>query len=204
MTKEALIGLMALALAGCTPDWAKQNESNLIMRITAIEGQPGGDQEGGAILHSDICCSIFNDSATVTVELLRKNPNESGTVAEDVILTRYEVRFFRTDGHNQEGVDVPYRITGPLNQIIASPSGNSVSSSDVVIDVVRHQAKLEPPLSQLQNPDNIFLQGGTVGGGEVVFTTIAEITVFGRSTNDRELRATGQLQVTFSDFGGEG
>jgi len=204
MKVKAAVALFALVAAGCTPDWARDNNSPFEMRITQIAGTPGGDQEAGAILHSDICCAIFNDSATLTVELFRKNVALTSTPIEDVVLTRYEVVYERTDGHNIEGVDVPFRITGPLQQRIHAPSTTGETVADVVIDVVRHAAKLEPPLSNLRKNANPVLSGGPLSGGDVFITTIAHITVYGETTNGRSLSASGDLQVTFADYGGEG
>jgi hypothetical protein len=206
MKKMALTALAALVMSGCTPEWARENDSNLLMRITEIQGNPGGDQDSGPILHSDVCCSIFNDAATLGVEVYRKNPLAASTPVEDVVLTRYEVRYMRTDGRNREGVDVPYRITGPLNVRIHAPGGSSESIGEVIVDVVRHQAKLEPPLSRLRQLDEDAgtLELGNLAAGEMLITTIAEITIYGETGNDRSLSATGQLQVTFADFGGEG
>jgi hypothetical protein len=202
--KASVALLAAVVAAGCTPDWARQNDSPFVMRVAEIVGTPGGEGEAGAILHSDICCAIFNDSATVTVELFRKNVNLTSSPIEDVTLTRYEVVYTRTDGHNIEGVDVPYRITGPLSVRMHSPTTIGETTAEVIIDVVRHQAKLEPPLVNLRNNANPQLTAGPQSGGEVIITTIAHITVFGETTNGRSLSASGDLQVTFADFGGEG
>jgi hypothetical protein len=206
MRFSAIAILGGVLLAGCTPDFARRNDSNLIMRISDIEGIPGGEgQEDGAILHSDVS-QVVNDIAEVEVELLRKNVLASSSPLEDVILTRYEVRYFRTDGRNREGIDVPFRITGPLNVRIHAPSGTGESTGTAVIDVVRHQAKIEPPLF---NMVGAFLPGGGANRtppiitGTGIMTTVAEITVYGVATNDRELSATGQLQVTFADFADE-
>jgi hypothetical protein len=39
--------------------------------------------------------------------------------------------------------------------------------------------------------------------GQAIVTMVAEITVFGRTTNDRTLTATTQAQVNFADFADE-
>jgi len=210
MKTRAFIAVAALVLAGCTPDWAKQNSSTLLMRVTDILASPGasGGASGtpGAILHSDVCCGIINDSASIGVELFRKNPLAPSVPAEDVVLTQYQVRYFRTDGHNVEGIDVPFRITGPLNLRIHAPSGEGESAGTAVIDIVRNQAKVEPPLVNLRNASAISANspGQTLGGGELFITVVAEITIFGESSNGHALQATGQIQITFSDFAGNG
>lgn len=199
MRKKALVGLAAaLALAGCTPEWARQNDSNLIMVISQIEGESGASGDSGSVLLSDVA-PVFNDIATVTVRVTRKSPLEDFSVNEAIQLTRYEVRYFRTDARNQEGVDVPYRITGPLSALVPAPAGGGSIEVSVPIDVVRHQAKLEPPLLLLRE-FTITDPGSVLVGGAGVLTAIAEITVYGVTINDRELKATGQLQITFANF----
>jgi len=211
------IGLVALAglLCGsCTPDFATQDESNVILRITDIGGLPGSeDLDPGDILYSDTCCIIINDDARLTFQAILKNQNLSvinpvsnNNNVEDVFLERYEVVYLRSDGRNTEGVDVPYRISGPMAVMVPADDGARTTAD---ITVVRHQAKLEPPLRNLKG---VFLQlngvsaaPGTIQfGGAGILTTIAEITVHGRTTSGHAVRAMGRLQITFADFGGEG
>jgi hypothetical protein len=56
----------------------------------------------------------------------------------------------------------------------------------VPIEVVRTQAKLEPPLRNIAN-----------GGGELVLTAFAEITIFGRTVADDAVVSSGRLQIDF-------
>jgi hypothetical protein len=192
------------ALAGCTPDFATENDSTVLLRIADIEGA-SATQADGDVLFSDVSDG-FNDDAVVTLHLFRKNPTVVSTSPlEDVLLERYEVQYFRTDGRNTEGVDVPYRITGPLAGTLHSIGTTGENTAQVVINVVRHQAKFEPPLSNLRG---IFVAGlptnptdPLVFPGQGIITAIAEITIHGRTTNDKGgVSATGRLQVTFADF----
>jgi hypothetical protein len=196
----AIVAVGALGLASCVPAFVEQNETGLIMRITDIVGEPGGQQEAGDVLLSDVSDG-FNDNATVTIDIARKNPTvSSSTPLEDVLLERYEVRFFRSDGRNTEGVDVPYRITGPLAGILHSPAGVGEPTNAVSIIVVRHQAKFEPPLKNLvgifNNNANLVPQFPGAG----IITCIAEITVHARNLRGQGLSAQARLQVTFADF----
>lgn len=129
--KLVLIAMASLAAAACTPDWATQNETGFILEIGSITATAteGGSGLGGEI-RSDVLTngSVFNDDAAVAVNVLRKNNNiDLGTSpVEHVYLDRYEVLYFRTDGRNTEGVDVPFRITGPLGNLrfhTAGPGG---------------------------------------------------------------------------------
>jgi hypothetical protein len=196
----------AAAMTGCVPDWARENETGLLMTISGITGFAGGETSGteGDILLSDVSTegSVFNDDAVVTVSLFRKNPTVGATTPlEDVQLESYQVRYFRTDGHSVEGVDVPHRITGPINSILLhAPAQAAEFEADVVINVVRHTAKLEPPLLNLKGALPAITRNFLIPGQGLI-TTVAEITVFARQvTTGEPLSATGRLQVTFADF----
>jgi hypothetical protein len=80
---------------------------------------------------------------------------------------------------------VPYRISGPLSSVQVL-TGDAATVSVVG---VRHQAKLEPPLKNLENQ-----------GNQDIITTIAEFTIHGRTVQGGVLEARGSLQVSFADF----
>jgi hypothetical protein len=196
----AAVAAGALLSFGCTADFATQSEADVILRITNVVGQPGSpDQEEGLPLFSDVCCAIINDNAQLSFDLISVNRHEDVVVGpfNDVQLERYEVRFQRSDGHNTEGVDVPFSISSGMGGIV--PANGSFSTTVVV---VRHQAKLEPPLRNLHG---VFLSNGTFSfGGAGILTTIAEITVHGRTTSGKAVTARTFLEVVFADFAGEG
>ena len=194
----------ALLSFGCTADFAKDGEADVILRITELEGQTGNDDlDDGLPLFSDVCCGIVNDNAGITLDVIPKNQNPSQVLTglNDVFLERYEVRFTRADGRNQEGVDVPFSITGGLSGVVRVGS-----ETITTITVVRHQAKLEPPLRNLHGifvtiPDSP--SGTFTFPGSVILTTIAEITIHGRTTTGKVVRARGLIEVTFADFADE-
>ena len=208
VSSAALVAIAGLLCGSCTPDFVTQDESDLILRIVSVIGEPGSeDGTDGDTLFSDVCCAIINDNATLTFQALPKNANlDVIDPHNDVLLERYEVVYFRSDGRNTEGVDVPYRITGPMARLVRADLGAATEASIVV---VRHQAKVEPPLRNLHG---VFAQGAPPPNGRQVFeisgagivTTIAEITVHGRTTNGRAVRAQTRLQIVFADFSGEG
>jgi hypothetical protein len=197
-----VVGL-AVSMAGCVPEWARENETGILMEVAGIRGEPGsGGQESGDILFSDVS-QIINDDAVVNVNVYRKNPTVTSTSAlEHVRLESYQVRYFRSDGHSVEGIDVPHRITGAFSsQRFHTPTGTDEIEIEATINAVRHQAKLEPPLI------NMVRAGLTPNGragfetGAGIITTVAEITVFARQiTTGEALSASGRFQVTFSDF----
>jgi hypothetical protein len=192
LARSVLIVAAGLPLASCVPDWARQNNTPFIMEIAGISPSPL--RSDVVSLNADGLPTVANDDVSVSVNVFRKNNNpDMGTSpVEHVYLERYEVRFFRSDGHNQEGVDVPFRITGPLGNLrfhTAGPGGAGEVENTVTITIVRHQAKLEPPLRNLR-----------FGGNEDLITAIAEITIHGRTVQGGVLEARGNVQISFSDF----
>jgi hypothetical protein len=194
MKFRCALALLALSPTACTtPGFVTSSQADVILEITHITGQSGGSSGGsgtGDVLNSDVLFkgSIINDNATIDVRVIDKNrlnPSLGGGV-NDVTLTQYQVNYVRSDGLSQQGVDVPFSISGSLSLLVPSGGTGAVS-----IVVVRHQAKAEPPLSNLVT--------GTGGAG--VLTVIAHITIFGQTTAGQVVQATGSLQINFANFG---
>jgi hypothetical protein len=181
-----------LTLAGCgITDSAKVDSSDSLLIVESVETEAGGSGDTGAFLLSDVVrvedpAGVFNDNATITVLNTPKNANDP-TLSHynDVVLERYTVRYFRSDGRNTEGVDVPYSFQGPLSGTVAANA-----STEVALIMVRHQAKLEPPLSRLR-----------AAGGADIISAFAEITLYGHTLKDSVVSVTATVGVTFADFG---
>ena len=195
---------MALSSGGCVPEWAQQNSSPYILEIASIT-----NGEGELPILSDVndaeTGTFINDNAIVTVNLFRKNNNTdlSVTAVEHVYLERYEVRYFRTDGHNTEGQDVPYRVTGPMGNLrFHTVSPGEEVEAEAIITIVRHQAKLEPPLRNLRIP-RLGDSGSFLFPQQAILTCVAEITIHGRTVQGDALQAVGRVPVTFGDFADE-
>jgi hypothetical protein len=193
-----LAGALALGLLtpACAPDYVAGNNAPVNMYIVKVESGGGSAAGGGTVMHSDVRTegdgtkppTICPDNAVVSVAVRNKNPQAPiPNVASAVIVESYAVRFFRTDGRGVEGVDVPYRITGKLT--VAIDVANA-GATDIPIEIVRYQAKVEPPLS------TIFQTS--------VLTTMAEITLGGRTIAGETVSGTGQIQVDFANFGDQG
>jgi len=177
-----VLALGALAMSGCVPDWAEQGDSPNTLLMTGINS--------GAPIDSDVRISsggVCPDFVDLRVENHLKNPlNTDASFRSDIVIERYDVRYFRSDGRSTEGVDVPFRITGNVAQEIQASN-----SAVLNLEIVRRQAKLEPPLRNLQG----------LGGGQVV-TMFAEVTLHARSTIQQSLNtATARVQIDFADFG---
>lgn len=204
MRRLGILAAIGVSLAACTArDFTTNNRADVILRVNKIQGGSGtsGGASGttGSQLFSDVLtctgvdsatgletgCSVFNDNAVITLEVVQKNPTATLTNFEDVVLTTYKVEYIRADGRGVEGIDVPFTISGNVSALITV--GNT---SDVSIIVVRQQAKNEPPLRNMIG-----------GGGAVLMTASAKITVFGKTTSGKDVSATGYLEIVFGDFG---
>ena len=105
--------------------------------------------------------------------------------------------YFRTDGRDVEGVDVPFRVTGPLGNLrfhTAAPGGSGEVEQTINITLVRHQAKLEPPLANLRG-GTLTDTGASQLPNAAVLTLIAEVTIYGETVQGKGLKATGNVQV---------
>jgi hypothetical protein len=113
-----------------------------------------------------------------------KNPNGPTAPASTVQLDSYEVRYTRSDGRGTEGVDVPYRITGNLAASVGV--GDELT---IPLEVVRRQAKIDPPLTNIQQT--------------TILTVQAQVTLFGKTISEKRVSATARMQIDFADFGDE-
>jgi hypothetical protein len=177
----AAVGLL-VALSGCTPDYVTDNAASVNLIVAAINGGAPLDSDVRNGVNSTFVCPNLVD---VSVAVRNKNPNAPApNVPSAVILKSYEVRYSRTDGRGTEGLDVPYRITGNLTLAVDVQNSGTTTFS---LEVVRRQAKLEPPLS------SIFQAA--------LLTVTADITLYGETVSGQSVSASGRLQIDFADFG---
>lgn len=188
-----LVASIAACAASCG-DVVRDGRSPVYLVIDSLLAKRGGgdDPEGGTLL-SDVRTkgSVFNDNGTVT---LRISPKDIGTVSSatqpslnnEVTINRYRVVYRRSDGRNVPGVDVPYAFDGAATGTI--PTGGTLK---LAFELVRHVAKEESPLVQLQ-----FYNGNT----PPVISTITDVTFYGRDQVGNELNVTGSILIDFGDF----
>lgn len=187
----ALGVVLVLGSASCGT-LTRQGTSPAYLIIQSIEAATGNDPDTfKSFLLSDVITvvddvpTIFNDVARVTFALGLKDPGpaSSPTAATQnnwITVDQYHVRFIRADGHNIEGVDVPYAFDGGLTATVS----DTVTAG---FQIVRHNAKEEAPLAALQV-------------SPVIISTVAEITFYGHDQTGREVSATGRLGVNFGNF----
>ena len=184
MRAMALAGATALLvnLGGCSADYAENGKAQYVLLMTSINE--------GNVLASDLRRSgtVCPDFVSLRVENHSKNPKVTGTgFRGDMVIERYEVSYFRSDGRSTQGVDVPYTFTGNVAHEIQAESDATLR-----LEVVRGQAKVEPPLASLVG-----------GGGGTIVTMFAEVTLHARMTTGEPTNsATARLQIDFADFPG--
>lgn len=171
---------LALAAGGCAPDYVTGSTAPVNLLVASVND--------GKVLDSDVRLTsgtICPDTVQVGLAVRAKNQNTIQiTIPQHVMVQQYEVRYFRTDGRANEGIDVPYRYSGPLSAEVDLATAGVTS---VPVQVVRRQAKLEPPLSNMT--------------GLQIVSMIAEITISGQTVAGEAVSATGRMQVDFADFG---
>jgi hypothetical protein len=199
-----LTGAAALSSVSCG-NVARTGRSPSYLIIDLIEAASGADPTKFAtVLNSDVetivesqvngqtvrTPTVFNDPAKATFRIALKNAGTTvnpvtPSTLNEVTITRYRVNFVRADGRNTPGVDVPYGFDGAFT-LTVTVDGSATAG----FDIVRHQSKREPPLSNM-----------TGGGAARLLSTIAEITFYGRDQAGNEVTVSGSMTVNFADFG---
>jgi hypothetical protein len=180
------VSLAALfALASCS-DAVRTGQSSSYMILQSITAGP----QNSAVLQSDVISdkgSVFQDTASATIRVAMKDPQgPAPTDVNAITITQYHVEFVRSDGHNVQGVDVPYAFDGGATSTIgAGGSGN------VIFTIVPVQAKLQAPLKAL-----------AFEGGQIVISTTARVTFYGHDQSGRTVSVTGNIEVDFADWAG--
>jgi hypothetical protein len=186
----------ALLMPSCSK-LIRTGQSPAYLILTSLQGAKGGGASANTfstLLLSDVVTLVpavtgtptfFNDlgQASMTLQLRDQGGTTPITpsAADAITLTQYHVRYFRTDGRNVQGVDVPYEFDGGLTTTI-------FGTGTVGFQLVRHQAKIEAPLKALANNLEII-------------STIAEVTFYGHDQNGREVSVSGRIDVSFANFG---
>jgi hypothetical protein len=202
----AALVVLSAAGAGATGcgQAVRSGRSPVVLIINRLEGAPGAEPANlSTVLHSDVetlvegtrdgeqssVPTLFADVGQAELRLALKDVGQAGSPAAPtdnnlVTITRYRVSYRRTDGRNAPGVDVPYGFEGAAT-ITLDGTGPAVLG----LEVVRVQAKQEPPLRNLRG-----------GGGAVAISAIADIEFYGRDMVGHEISAAGALSVVFADW----
>jgi hypothetical protein len=186
-TASRIALMLALGLAGCTADYVKTGNAPVLLIIAGFSKNPLSSE---VLLQGSICPDVVN----VAVAARAKNPGVTvPQVPQAVLLNRYEVSYYRSDGRGVQGVDVPYSISGEL---AAAIDVKTSGTDDVPVEVVRRQAKMEPPLIQLRVDNN--------AGQAFIITMFAKVTIYGHTVAGQDVSASASMQIDFADFVDEG
>ena len=187
----------ALTLPGCTKQQLQGNSSSYLIIDQMVASRGNTPDEESGTLDSDVASTVNGGGPTVFPDLARlilrlglkdpgsaQNPSEP-TSANFITVTRYHVKFLRSDGRNTQGVDVPYEFDGAVTATVRA------EGAEAVLTLVRAQSKLEAPLMALRGL-----------GGQVVISTIAEVTLYGKDQAGRDVSVVGLISVNFADWAG--
>lgn len=174
-----------MTLTSCS-DAIRTGQSPSYLILQSLSG--GKDNSG--VVDSDVVSDtggVAQDNGTAVIQVALKDPQASTpTAVNSITIYQYHVEYTRTDGHNVQGVDVPYAFDSGVTQTIAAGG-----SGTVPFTLVRVQAKLEAPLAALAG-----------GRGQNVISTIAQVTFYGHDQNGRDVSVSGNIEVDFSDWAG--
>lgn len=197
-----VLSTLVIATASCG-DAVRQGSAPAYVVIDQLQASPGSDPgtlgnpllsdvqtilvTGGVCSQTNPCPTYFNDLGQAVLRLVPKDVGTPGapstlTSNNEVTITRYHVQYIRADGHNVQGVDVPYAFDSATTGTVPA-TGNLT----LAFEVVRNVAKKEAPLVQLINSG-------------VIITTIAEITFYGQDRTGNAVTAVGRMQIDFGNF----
>jgi hypothetical protein len=197
-----VIALAALAAASASCGNARDGQSPVFLSIDALQGAPGNTPTtfssflisdiqndvttGGSCTTTNPCSSFFNDVGQAVMHIVLKDTTSptGPTPNNDVTLTRYHVSYRRADGHNTQGVDVPFAFDGAVTVTISGSTSTTVG-----FELVRVVAKQESPLIQLLTSNNVI-------------TTLADVTFYGTDRAGNAISVMGTIQVDFGSFRG--
>jgi hypothetical protein len=177
--------LAALLMTSCS-NMIRTGQSPSYLILQTMQGGAAGT----AVVQSDVVSdtgSILQDGGTASLQAALKDPlGSTPTDVNTISITQYHVEYVRSDGHNVQGVDVPFAFDAGVTAAI--PAGGS---GTVNFTLVRIQAKLEAPLKALAGHR-----------GQEAITTTAQVTFYGHDQNGRAVSVTGNIEVDFADWAG--
>jgi len=143
---------------------------------------------GGTCTTTAPCPTVFSDSGQVVMHLVLKDVGSGATAPtpstnNEVTINRVHVSYRRTDGRNQEGVDVPYAFDTASTFTV--PQQGTITFG---FPLVRNQTKTEAPLMALRT------------NGQVL-SMIGDVTFFGADVVGNAVSVTGSINIDFANWG---
>lgn len=215
LNKILLTSVLAILIvtffSGCNLFENKSTSASKIV-IGSITGKDLEGNENSSIIFSDVFISgggsgsseqdgsVENDPATITLAnvLLDPFPDQDPTFYNAITVDQIKIEYSRPDGRNIEGVDVPLSFTQQIKSLLLPPELQQdtleITYYPVSFTIVRHSAKLEPPLRDLRE-----------FGEEKILQLIAKITVYGTDGAGKAVEpAVGYVSVWCANFADPG
>ena len=185
--KASFLLALSVVFISCNP-FENETLSNSMLVVTSMTGKDI-DGNWSNFLQSDVVTStnsVTADLAKVTfkAQMLSPDPISGSSQYNNIMVTRYVVSYFRSDGKNTEGVDIPYSFEGYLSALIEIDSTEELS-----FVLVREVAKLELPLINLHE-----------GRGEGVLQLKARVDFYGHDMANKAVKTTGYLSIYFANY----
>jgi len=186
--KILLISLLMIGLVSCNKI-ENQSESGSKLILSALMGKDL-EKKDSVVAYSDVITkgSIYDDLGTAYLRAVSLNPaQQTGSFYQDIIVDQIDIEYSRPDGKKTEGVDVPYKFVQPINVLL------KLGDSDIKVPfvLVRHVAKMEPPLVELTNL-----------GADKVLQLIAKVTIHGKDVAGYRVQpAIGYITIWCANFG---
>ena len=185
--KASFLLAFSVVLISCNP-FENETLSNSMLVVMSMTGK---DIDGNwtNFLQSDVLTStnsVTADLAKVTfkAQMLSPDPISGSSQYNNVMVTRYVVSYFRSDGKNTEGVDIPYSFEGYLSALIEIDN-----TEELAFVLVREVAKLELPLINLHE-----------GRAEGVLQLKARVDFYGHDMANKAVKTTGYLSIYFANY----
>jgi hypothetical protein len=197
---SGLLALAALVSAGVScGDVVRDSRAPVLLVMNSLQGAKGSAPAAFSVpLLSDVitnvtapapctaqtpCPTIFNDLGQAVFAVTMKDVTVTPSSNNQVTITRYHVDYARSDGRNQQGVDVPYSFDGAATLTIQANATGTLG-----FELVQSLAKQQTPLVQLvTNPVEII--------------TIATVTFYGADIVGNAVQVSGTITVDFANFG---
>ena len=193
--KMAALFPLVILLLSCNP---VENDSTSAS-IIYLDSLMGVDLEANAAnyIQSDVlyedsstgATSIIADIATASMRAVMLSPALTTVPSQynNVMMDRYVVSYFRSDGRNQPGVDVPHTFEGHLATMI-----NIGSTESFGFVIVREVAKAEIPLINLREARDAG-----------VLEVTAKVEFYGHDMANRNIKVVGYISIFFANYSNE-
>ncbi len=167
-----------------------EHSSNSILLVLEVAGHTDGG-DAADFLQSDVVeedtGTYVADIVSATLEAKLKEPESIGagpSYKNRIFIHTYEVRYIYVDSLNMATTAVPATFQGRLSV------GIDIDSSAVIeFVIVREQAKVASPLSDIPNLIEIR-----------TLQVVAQITFYGEDIAGHPVQATGYLTIYFGNY----